>query len=148
MRHVHRADQVHSQHALPVGRLQVPEREAELARADAHGEDDVVQAAEFRQPCGGGLLHLGVSADVRDEAQGRPAELRFGFAGEFLDGAVPIDEDQPGAFAAERQRDRPADAVGGADHHRHVVFNCKSTGPTPHLAAIENVVGTLRVPQL
>ena len=46
MCHVDRADQVDLEHTLPVGRLELPEREAELARAGADGEDDVVAPAE------------------------------------------------------------------------------------------------------
>ena len=41
---VDRAEQVHAEHAVPVGRLQVPERKAEFARAHADGIDDVLDA--------------------------------------------------------------------------------------------------------
>ena len=40
--------EVHPQHAIPVGRVEVPEREAELPRTDAGREDDVIDAAESR----------------------------------------------------------------------------------------------------
>ena len=46
MCHIHRADQVNLQHRLPVDRIELPEREAELPRADADGEYNVVALTE------------------------------------------------------------------------------------------------------
>ena len=69
MCHVHRADQVDFQHGLPVGRLELPERKAELARADADGEDDVVALTEAVRDFLGCLANRGVISHVSHQAQ-------------------------------------------------------------------------------
>ena len=42
MRYVDRANQVDFQHVIPVGRLELPERESEFAGTDANREDDMI----------------------------------------------------------------------------------------------------------
>src|SRR5436309_6410511 len=46
MSRVDRAKQVHTPHAVPVGRLQIPKRKAELARAYADRIDDMLDVIE------------------------------------------------------------------------------------------------------
>ena len=43
MGHIHRADEIHLQHAGPVGRFEIPKRKPEFARANAHTEDHMVR---------------------------------------------------------------------------------------------------------
>ena len=69
MRHIDRADQVDLQDGLPVGRLELPERKAKLARSDADGEDDVVTPAESLLDFQGRLAHGRVVGHVGRQGQ-------------------------------------------------------------------------------
>ncbi len=57
MGHMDRAHQVHPQHLVPVAGRQVPERHAELSRADRGRVDDVVAVAEAFPHLDGRLTH-------------------------------------------------------------------------------------------
>ena len=67
---VDRTDHVDAQHAVPVGRRQVPEREAELARADADREDNMIDPAKGDGRLGGGPAHRLEIGHVGNEGQG------------------------------------------------------------------------------
>jgi hypothetical protein len=67
---VRRADQVDPEHAIPRRRVDLPEREAELARADPRCEDDVVARADGLGRPG----DRGVVGDVGDDRGGVATE--------------------------------------------------------------------------
>ncbi len=96
--HVHGTQEVDAEHGLPVGRFQVPEREAELARAHAHGEDDVVAAAEVGPHGLGRAANRGVVGDVGHQAERQVVVL--------LENGPAADGDAPGA-TARRGPSRP-----------------------------------------
>ena len=116
MRHVHRADQVDFQYRLPVGRLELPERKAELARAGADGENDMVALTEALLDFLSRLANRGVLGHVSRKAE-RPRE----WADQIMDARIAINGRDMSTLGRKRFRDRRADSPRRPKDHHHVL---------------------------
>ena len=119
------ADEVDPEDAVPVARLEVPEREAELARADPRGEDDVIAPAEIAADL------LGDAADRRRSRSRRrrrrkpwPARSRRSL-GDARAVGVAVDDRDVRPLGDERRGDRPADPLRPAHHDGDVARQLK-----------------------
>ena len=109
-------------HTLGIGRLEGTDR----AHARIVHED--VQAAELRLGRLDALRSGGRIGNVARHARGTPAK-RFDFLGQGLQAIFPPGHaDHFAALPGEFQRDRPADAAGGAGHDRSTSLDGASHG--------------------
>ena len=109
------ADHVHPQHPRPVGRRQVPEREAELARADGHGEDDVIDPPERRLRLGGARLIAAKSVTSPTNASVRTPCVAASSAAVACTAASRSTSATRRPLGGERLGDGPAYALRRAD---------------------------------
>jgi len=114
------AAEVDPQDAVPVSRVQRPEREAELARADPRGEGHVVAAAEVAPDPLGHPPDRREVGDVGDERRGpRPAGRRQ-LPGDGGGIGVAVEDRHGRSLGQECGGDGPPQAPRPADHHRDV----------------------------
>ena len=131
--------QVDLEHPLPVGRIEFPEREAELARAGPDGEDDVVAPAEPARDLLGRAADRGVVGHVGHQSQ---RGLRK--PGQVEHARIAIDGRDLGRLGRERPRDRRADPRAAPKTTTTLPARPRSTGHASELQRFRNL--TVSIP--
>ena len=118
MRNIHGTNDVDFHDPAPIRRLQVPERKPVLTRADGHGKNNVIGAAEGGLDFSGCLLHGRIAGHVAEKGRGPHRVLLANFPRRGGYFGVAIYERDLGPLGGESQGYGPTNAPGPTHDYR------------------------------